>query len=135
MHCREREAPVQPVDRTRDRVIAVPWCKPVDVAQDRERLTLVDDDWTTPELLNLSANVRFVLWDPKKQTKKEIERKLVVRQVPAAMREGPAPPQSNRLARSPRGKWPSQLSALLLMPCMTTSSGRSAHRSSLFDLI
>ncbi len=72
----------------RDRVIAVRWCERVDVAQDRERLTLVDDDWTTPELLNLSANVRFVLWDPKKQTKKEIDRKLVVRQVPASNARG-----------------------------------------------
>ena len=64
-----------------DRVIAVRWCERVDVAQDRERLTFVDDDWTTPELLNSAAIVKFVVWNPKKKTKKEIERKLVVRQV------------------------------------------------------
>jgi hypothetical protein len=64
-----------------DRVIAVRWCERVDVAQDRERLTFVDDDWTTPELLNSAAIVKFVVWNQKKKTKKEIERKLVVRQV------------------------------------------------------
>jgi hypothetical protein len=72
-----------------DRVIAVRWCERVDPAQDRERLTFVADNWTTPELLNSAAIVRFLVWDPKKKTKREIERKLVVRQVQPASNARP----------------------------------------------
>ncbi len=50
-----------------DRVIAVRWWECVDPAQDREGLTFVDDNWTTPELLNSAAIVRFLVWDPKKK--------------------------------------------------------------------
>ena len=64
-------------------------------------VTFVDDDWTTPELLNSAAIVKFVAWDPKKKTKKEIERKLqvVVRQVqPGSNSRGtrPAPVEPPR---------------------------------------
>ena len=74
-----------------DKVIAVRWCEHADPAQDRERLTFLDDNWTTvtPELLNSAAIVRFVVWDPKKKAKREIERKLVVRQVQPASNARP----------------------------------------------
>ena len=72
-----------------ERVIAVRWCERVDPAQDRERLTFVADNWTTPELLNSAAIVRFLVWDPRKKTKREIERKLVVRQVQPASNARP----------------------------------------------
>jgi hypothetical protein len=72
-----------------DRVIAVRWCERVDPAQDRERLTFLDDNWTTPELLNSAAIVRFLEWEPQKKTKREIERKLVVRQVQPASNARP----------------------------------------------
>ncbi len=65
------------------------WCERVDPAQDRERLTFLDDNWKTPELLNSAAIVRCLVWDPKKKTKREIERKLVVRQVHPASNARP----------------------------------------------
>jgi hypothetical protein len=57
----------------------------------RERLTFVADNWTTPELLNSATIARFLVWDPKKKTKREI---VVVRQVQPATRSNARPTRS-----------------------------------------